>query len=149
MFIGMNGVYKLAREFKNKYKKTVVFRIKSHCKVIDLHLNPGEEVLYAFPAQDNISSFMIINSCVVALTNKRLLLGKKRLLWGYFLTSITPDLYNDLKVVKNLIWSNIEIDTVKETIYLSNIDPRGAIEVESVITEYMIKEKQKYGKKIN
>lgn len=149
MFIGMNGVYKLAREFKNKYKKTVAFRIKSHCKVIDLHLNPGEEVLYAFPAQDNISSFMIINSCVVALTNKRLLLGKKRLLWGYFLTSITPDLYNDLKVVKNLIWSNIEIDTVKETIYLSNIDPRGAIEVESVITEYMIKEKQKYGKKIN
>lgn len=149
MFIGMNGVYKLAREFKNKYKKTVAFRIKSHCKVIDLHLNPGEEVLYAFPAQDNISSFMIINSCVVALTNKRLLLGKKRLLWGYFLTSITPDLYNDLKVVKNLIWSNIEIDTVKETIYLSNIDPRGAIEVESVITEYMIKEKQKYGKKNN
>lgn len=145
----MNSVYKLVKEFKNKYKKTVAFRIKSHCKVIDLHLNPGEEVIYAFPAQDNISSFMIINSCVVALTNKRLLLGKKRLLWGYFLTSITPDLYNDLKVVKNLIWSNIEIDTVKETIYLSNIDPRGAIEVESVITEYMIKEKQKYGKKNN
>ena len=92
---------------------------------------------------------MIINSCVVALTNKRLLLGKKRLLWGYFLTSITPDLYNDLKVVKNLIWSNIEIDTVKENIYLSNIDPDGAVEIESVITDYMIKEKQKYGKKNN
>lgn len=143
------NVYKYVKEFKSKYKRTVAFRLKSHCKVIDLHLNPNEKVLYAFPAQDNVSSFMIINSCVIALTDKRLLLGKKRLLWGYFLTSITPDLYNDLKVVKNLIWSNIEIDTVKENIYLSNIDPDGAVEIESVITDYMIKEKQKYGKKNN
>ena len=143
------NVYKYVKEFKLKYKKTVAFRLKSHCKVIDLHLNPDEKVLYAFPAQDNRSSFMIINSCVIALTDERLLLGKKRLLWGYFLTSITPDLYNDLKVVKNLIWSNIEIDTVKENIYLSNIDPDGAVEIESVITDYMIKEKQKYGKKNN
>lgn len=145
----MNNVYKLVKNFKTKYSKTIAFRIKSHCNVISLHLNSDEEVMYAFPAQDNRSSYMIINSCVVALTNKRLLLGKKRLLWGYFLTSITPDLYNDLKVVKNLIWSNIEIDTVKENIYLSNIDPDGAVEIESVITDYMIKEKQKYGQKNN
>ena len=145
----MSDVYTYVKKFKLKYKKTIAFRLKSHCKVIDLHLNEEEKVIYAFPAQDNKSSFIIINSCVIALTNKRLLLGKKRLLWGYFLTSITPDLYNDLKVIKNLIWSDIEIDTVKENLYLSNIDPAGAIEAESIITDYMIKEKQKYGKKNN
>lgn len=145
----MNNVYESVKKFKSKYKKTIAFRIKAHCKIINLHLNPDEKVLFAFPAQDNRNSFIIINSCVVALTNKRLLVGKKRLIWGYFLTSITPDLYNDLKVIKNLIWSNVEVDTVKETIYFSNIDPDGAVEIESVITDYMIKEKQKYGQKNN
>ncbi len=145
----MSDIYTYVKKFKLKYNKTIAFRLKAHCRVIDLHLNDDEKVIYAFPAQDNKSSFIIINSCVIALTNKRLLLGKKRLLWGYFLTSITPDLYNDLKVIKNLIWSDIEIDTVKENLYLSNIDPAGAIEAESIITDYMIKEKQKYGKKNN
>lgn len=143
----MNEVYKKVKEFKNKYKKTVAFRLKSHAKVVNLHLNEDEILLYAFVAQNNKSSLMIINSCVVALTSKRIIIGKKRLLWGYFMTSITPDLYNDIKIIKNLIWSDIEIDTVKENVYLSNIDPKGAIEIESTITNYMIKEKQKYGKK--
>lgn len=143
----MNEVYKKVKEFKNKYKKTVAFRLKSHAKVVNLHLNDDETLLYAFTAQNNRSSLMIINSCVVALTSKRIIIGKKRLLWGYFMTSITPDLYNDIKIIKNLIWSDIEIDTVKENVYLSNIDPKGAIEIESTITNYMIKEKQKYGKK--
>ena len=83
---------------------------------------------------------------MVVLTNKRIIIGQKRILWGYFFTTITPDLYNDLKVRKNLIWSDVEIDTVKENVYLSNIDPRGAVQIETVITEFMMKEKQKYKK---
>ena len=117
----------MVRKFKREYPKTVAFRTKAHSSVIERHLNPGEEVLYAFCAQKNTSSFMIINSCAVALTNKRIVIGQKRLLWGYFFTTITPDMYNDLKVIKNLIWSDIEIDTVKENVYISNIDPKGAI----------------------
>lgn len=66
---------------------------------------------------------------------------------GLFFTTITPDMYNDLKVTKNLIWSDIEIDTVKENIYISNIDPAGAIEIETKITEFMMAEKKKYGQK--
>ena len=89
---------------------------------------------------------MFINSCVVALTNKRIIVGQKRLLWGYFFTTVTPDMYNDLKVRKNLIWSDIEIDTVKENVYLSNLDPRGAVEIETAITSFMMEEKKKYGK---
>lgn len=141
--------YKFVYEFKKKYPKTIAFRTKKHAHVIDLHLNEDEEVMYAFCGQDNVSSFIIINSCVVALTNQRILIGQKRLLWGYYFTTITPDLYNDLKIKKNLLWSDIEIDTVKENVYISNLDPRGAIEIENVISKFMMKEKQKYGQKNN
>lgn len=143
----MKDVYKLAKKFKTKFKGTVAFRIKEHAKVVQKHINPDEKVLYAFCGQKNYSSIMFINSCVVALSNKRILIGQKRLLWGYFFTTITPDMYNDLKVRKNLIWSDIEIDTIKENVYISNLSPEGAVDVETVITSFMMEEKKKYGKK--
>ena len=145
----MESIYDRVLEFKKKYKRTVAFRLKKHAAVIEKHLNPGEKVLYVFCGQKNYSSFMIINSCVVALTNRRIVIGQKRLLFGYFFTMITPDLYNDLKVTKNIIWSDIEIDTVKENVYISNLDPRGAEEIETAITDFMMKEKKTYGKKDN
>ena len=74
---------------------------------------------------------------------------KKKVFWGYFFTSVTPDLYNDLKVVKNLIWSDIHIDTVSEKIYISNLDPEAAVEISKHITKFMMEEKKKYGKKDN
>ena len=58
-------------------------------------------------------------------------------------------MYNDLKVRKNLIWSDVEIDTLKENVYISDLDPDGAIAVETSITEFMMREKKKYGKKDN
>ncbi len=140
----MSSVYEMALKFKRDYRGTVAFRIKKHAEVIERHLNPGEKVLYVFCGQKNTQSYLIINSCVVALTNKRIMIGQKRLLWGYFFTTITPDLYSDLKVRKNLIWSDIEIDTIHENVYLSNIHPDGAIEIETNITEFMMKEKKKY-----
>lgn len=143
----MESIYKKVKEFKTKYPKTVAFRLKKHSSVIERHLNPDEKVLEVFCGQKNYNSYMIVNSCVVALTNKRILIGQKRVLWGYFFTMITPDMYNDLKVRKNLIWSDIEIDTMKENVYLSNIDPKGAIEIETAVTEFMMSEKKKYGKK--
>ena len=102
------NIYQMVRKFKREYPKTVAFRTKAHSSVIERHLNPGEEVLYAFCAQKNTSSFMIINSCAVALTNKRIVIGQKRLLWGYFFTTITPDMYNDLKVI-NLVISILRV----------------------------------------
>lgn len=143
----MSDVYQKLKEFKSKYPNTVAFRTKKHARVIDMHLNPDEKVLFVFCGQKNTSSFTIINSCVMALTNKRIMIGQKRLLWGYFFTTVTPDMYNDLKVTKNLIWSDIEIDTIKENIYLSNIDPKGAIEIETQITNFMMEAKKSYAKK--
>ena len=141
----MNKCYDMVREFKDKYPITVCFRLRKHCRIVDMHLNPDEKLLYAFAAQKNDSSFMIINTCVVALTNKRIVIGTKRLLWGYFFISITPDMFNDLTVHSGLIWGGVNIDTIKESVVLTNISPKALPEIESVITDYMMEEKKKYG----
>lgn len=143
----MNNVYGKAKEFKGKYPLTVAWRLKKHSKVIERHLNPDEKVLYVFACQKNNNPFDIITTHVVALTNKRIVLASKRVLFGYFFTAITPDLFNDLKVDMGLIWGKVIIDTVKEEVFLSNI-ARGALdEIETYITEFMMEEKKKYPKK--
>ena len=143
----MTKTYQLAKDFKRKYPMTIAWRIKSHCKVIDKHLNPGEEPLYVFFGQKNRSSLDFTNTNIVVLTNKRLLFATKRLVFGYFFTAITPDMFNDLQVRMGIIWGKIAIDTVKEEVVLSNIDPRALDEIETRVTEYMMEEKQKYALK--
>ena len=140
----MGPVYQKAMEFKLKHPGGVAWRIKKHCKVVEKHLNPEEEVVFAFPAQKNDKFYDIFTTCVVVLTNKRLLIGQKRVMWGYFLSSVTPDLYNDLKIYNGLIWGKITIDTVKELVILSNLPKGGLDDIETNISELMMEEKQKY-----
>lgn len=142
--MNQNDVYNKVKEFKRKYPRTIAWRLKKNSKVVQMHLNPGERVLYAFCGQKNDNPLDIITTCVIAVTNKRLVIGQKRVVFGYFYYSITPDLYNDLQVRNGLIWGDVIIDTVKEKVHLSNIDPKGLIEIETVITEFMMKEKKKY-----
>lgn len=145
----MNQVYVKLKEFKQRYPMTISWRLKQHAKIIDLHLNPGEVVKYAFAAQKNNSLFDVITTNAVVLTNKRILIGTKRLLFGYFYTAITPDLFNDLKVNMGLIWGSVVIDTVKEEVTLSKIQKNALDEIETEVTEYMMKEKRKYAQRIN
>lgn len=140
----MNNCYNLASKFMKKYPMTVAWRVKQHCKVIDKHLNPGEEILYVFAGQKNDRTVDLFNSCVIVLTNKRIMVATKRVLFGYFLTSITPDMYNDLTVSKRIFWGAVVIDTVKEVITISNIDSKALSEIETNITEIMIKNKKEY-----
>lgn len=145
----MSKTYLLAKEFKSKYPMTIAWRIKSHCKVIDKHLNPDEEVLYVFFGQKNRSSFDFMNTNIVVLTSKRLLFATKRVMFGYFFKSVTPDMFNDLSVKANMIWGRVTIDTIKEVVHLSNIDLKALDEIETKITEYMMKEKKNYKKNDN
>lgn len=140
----MKSCYQQVLEFKRKYPKTISFRLKRHCEIIEKHLNPDEYVLYAFPAQKNTSVFEIFYTNVVALTNKRIIVATKRLLWGYFLVTITPDMFSDLTIRKGLIFGNVLIDTIKERVTLSNIDPDALPEIETIMSEYMMEEKKKY-----
>lgn len=140
----MNKCYEMAKNFKKKYPSTICFRLKKHCKVVDEHLNKGEKVLYAFAGQKSSSVFEFFFTSVVVLTNKRIILATKRVLWGYFYVSITPDMFNDLTVRKGLIWGSVLIDTVKEKVILSGIAPSALNELETVLSEYMMSEKKKY-----
>lgn len=139
-----NQVYKKVLEFKHRHPGTVAWRLRQNSSVVERHLNPDEEVLYAFASQKNDSSFDIFGTAVIAITNKRILIGRKRVVIGYFLNSITPDMFNDLKVHGGLIWGKIYIDTVKEFVTLSNISISALDEIETNITEYMMEEKKKY-----
>lgn len=140
----MNNVYERLREFKLKYPSTIAWRLKSHSKVIEKHLNPGEEIIYAFAAQKGFSSVDIFSTFAVVLTNKRIMLAQKRVLFGYIFLAITPDMFNDLTVNSGIIWGKVNIDTIKERVVLSNISKYAVQEIETQITEYMMSEKQKY-----
>lgn len=140
----MANIYQMVAEFKQRYPLTIGWRYKKNANVILKHLNPNEKVQYAFIAQKNDNPFNIIGSAVIALTNERILIGRKRVVIGYFLDSITPDLFNDLKVSGGILWGKVYIDTVKEFITLSNISNNALPELETAISAFMMEQKKKY-----
>lgn len=141
----MGSVYEQALKFKKKYPMTVAWRLKKNSSVIERHLNPGEKVLYVFVAQKNDNPINIISTAVIAVTSERILIGRKRVVFGYFLDSITPDMFNDLKVLSGIVWGKIYIDYVKEFVTLSNIDKSALSDIETGISSVMMEAKKKYG----
>ena len=137
--------YKLIKNFINKFPMTIAWRVKQHCKIIDKHLNKDEKILYIFTGQKNSGYNSIFSTYVIALTNKRIILATKRVVFGYFFKSITPDMYNDLTVHRGLIWGSITLDTVKEVITITNLDVRSLDDIETNVTEIMLKHKKEFG----
>ena len=139
-------IYKRVKEFKRKYPKTIAFRLKAHAKVASQFIGEDEEVKYVFAAQKNFKSYEIINTNIVVLTDKRLVVATKRLIFGYFVKMITPDMFNDLTIKDGIVWGKVIIDSIKEQVILSNIDPRALSEIDDNITMTMIEEKKEYGR---
>ena len=137
-------IYLMAKEFKRKYPKTLAFRLKAHAKVASKFIGEDEEVKYVFVAQKNFKSYEIFNTNIVVLTDKRLIVATKRLVFGYFYRVITPDMFNDLTIKTNIIWGKVISDTIKEKVVLSNIDPNALPEIEENVSSVMMEEKQKY-----
>lgn len=140
----MGEVYRRAMKFKKLHPSTIGWRIKQNASIVEKHLNPDEKVLYVFVAQKNDNPLDVLSTAVIALTDKRILIGRKRVVFGYFLDSVTPDLFNDLKVKGGLIWGKVYIDTVKEFITLSNIGVEALPEIETEISSYMMEMKKAY-----
>lgn len=143
----MASTYEIVKKFKNKYPGTICWRTKKHAKLVDENLYPDEVVNYAFAAQNNTSHGSIFDTAVLAITNKRLIIAQDYVLVGYELNSITPDLYNDMQIHAGIIWGMITIDTMKETIYFSNLSKQALPEIQKEITSYMMEAKTKYYKK--
>ena len=145
----LEEIYKRANEFLRKYPLTITWRVRQHAKVMAKHINSDEELIYIFPAQKNDSAFDIFSTCLVALTNQRILVVQKRVLPGYRLNSITPDLFNDFQVYKGFIFGKVAIDTAKELVNLSDLDPKSLPEIETNLSQYLLKEKPKILKQYN
>ena len=143
----MGNSYVLVSKFMRKYPLTIAWRLKQHAKIIDKHLNPGEKILYVFAGQKNDRAIDIFNTNIVAFTDKRIMVATKRVIFGYFFKTITPDMYNDLSVNKGVIFGSVTLDTIKEVITITNIDPKALSEIETNITEIMIKQKKSYPKR--
>lgn len=140
----MNTVYEKVMNFKRRYPTTIAWRVKKHCEVVAEHINDDEEVLYAFAAQKSPNLFGFNSTYVIVLTDKRLILAQKRLLFGYFYYTITPDMFNDLTLKMGLIWGKAIVDTVKETVYLTCLSKGALKEIETVLSKYMMQEKRQY-----
>jgi len=136
-------IYEEVLKFKRKYPMSIAWRLKKNSKIVEKYLNPDETISYVFAAQKNNNPFDFFSTAVIAITNRRLLIGRKRVVFGYFVDSITPDLFNDLKVLSGIVWGKINIDTAKEFITLSNIDKKALDEIETNISTFMMDEKAK------
>ena len=135
------NIYQSALKFKEKYPKTVAWRLKQHSKIAQLHLNPDEKIEYVFACQKNHHSYEIFRTFVIVVTDKRIMLAQKRLLFGYLFISITPEMFNDLTVMMGLLWGKVCIDTIKEVSYLSNIQKEALPEIETKISQFIMEHK--------
>ena len=112
-------VYRMVSKFKRKYPWTIAIRLKKHAAVVENFLDADEVVYYTFCGQRNDTNTLLFDSCVVALTNKRIIIGEKRALFGYYMLNVSTKLFNDLTINSGIIFGRIEIDTVKENIFIS------------------------------
>jgi len=141
-------IYEKAMKFKTKYPMTVAFRIKAHAKVAANFVDEDEKILYVFVCQKNFRSYEIANTNIIILTDKRMVLATKRIVFGYFFKAVTQDMFNDLTIKNGLLWGKVIIDTVNEKVVLSNIDPNALGEIETNIMKVMIREnKERINKK--
>lgn len=133
-------------KFLDKYPLTLAWRIKKHAKILETHVNPDEDVLYAFCGQKKLfgKNFLSYGTYCAVITTDRLLLASKNLFVGYQLISITPDMFNDLSVKSGLIWGSISIDTIKELVIFSYLQNKALPEIETAISQYMMKKKKEY-----
>lgn len=139
----MNYICEKAHEFKKKYPMTVAWRLNSHSKVIKKHLSSDEAILYVFAGQKSPFIWDMFSTYLVVLTNKRILVAEKRLLFGYYFISVTPEMFNDLSVQSGILWGKVFIDTIKEQVIINNIDKRALAEIQNKVSEYMLEEKRK------
>ena len=137
-------VYQKVKDFKKRHGLTICWRLRAHCKVAEEHINKDEEILYAFAGQKGNSPLDFFTTFVVVVTEQRIVLAQKRLLFGYFYYSITPDLFNDLTIKMGLIWGRVIIDTVKETVTLTYVSKDALGEIETAISKYMIQKKRMF-----
>lgn len=144
-----DDVIELIKGFKKKYPRGITFRVKKHAEVIRRHLNDDEVVLFAFIGQKDATIYQPFFTTAVVFTNKRMLLGRSQFFGRYYYSSITPDMLNDFELRANILFGEVEIDTVKEHFCMNCLDKRSLPSIEDALSNYLVNEKLKYAKSNN
>ena len=76
------NIYEKVKDFKHRYPSTIAWRLKKHAKVVEELLNGDETIDYVFAGQKNDKFYDIMSTYIVVLTNQRILLCQKRLIFG-------------------------------------------------------------------
>ena len=139
--------YDKVKAFKEKFPGTVSWRLKKHCAIVDKHINPNEELLYAFCGQLNDNPLKLFDTGVIVVTSERLIVAQNYIWPGYMFISITPDMYNDMTIMSGILWGTIGIDTIKETVWVSDVSKKSMPEVETIVTTFMQEMKKNYPEK--
>jgi len=137
-------IYKQALEFHRRYPTTIAWRIKKHAKVVAKYVDSDEKILYTFVGQKNDCWYDVISTYIAVITDRRLILASKRVLFGSFFSSITPDLFNDVELNAGLIWGRVYIDTIGELVTFTNISKRAFPEIEEFVTNNIMREKKNF-----
>ena len=133
----MKKVYEKVKEFKEKYPGTIAFRLREHSDVAEDNLIDGEEVQYAFCGTDAAKK-----SRVVALTDRRVIVARKELIYGSYCWSINRDQICSVSVSNGLLWSRVSIKTLTETFaYIDLIEPTALNEIQNNLTGKVITKK--------
>lgn len=138
----MSKTLEMVVEFQRKYPLTISWwRKRKHSAIIDRTLTPGEKIIYAFAAQENEDGHWI-DTAVLALTTKRIIVAKNRILPGFRVISVEAKFFNDVKISSGLIWGVVRIDTMKERISFGKIQRKALIEIKNTITKCMTEYKK-------
>lgn len=87
---------------------------EKHFQVIAKNLQPGEDVLMTFIGLHNyISPTNHNGNCAFAITNKRILIGQKKIV-GEFFQIVQLNMLNDITMNSGFVLGVITIDTMKE-----------------------------------
>jgi hypothetical protein len=130
----MGIVYEKILRFKNKYPSTFALRLKKHAEVAEKSLMKGEKVYEAYCAcNENFRSYAIV------ITDKRIILAHKNLMFGYHVESISKDKIYKIDNEQGFKWSEISLNSLTETIAnFCYLDHSGALKMKEDIIQHTI-----------
>jgi hypothetical protein len=105
----MKSIYEKALEFKNRYPGTFGYRLKKHAKVIEDNLLEGEKVTNVY-----CGSLGTFDTAILAITNKRIILGHKKLFFGSKCVSINNDKICSVNAYNGMIWGKVIISSLSD-----------------------------------
>lgn len=106
----MGRVYEKLMLFKNRYPHTLTSRLYAHATVAENSLADKEEVLYASCGFDEL-----FRTIIFVVTDKRVLVARKKLVYGYYCTSIDKEKICQINTSKGMFLTNVSIRTLTET----------------------------------